>query len=300
MGHEHNSVKTMDIHTLEAQDFEQLPLVVEGESKEVRYAGNGNVVIRLKPTIYSYTHNRTGTIAGSDTLRLKAIQQLLPCIEALGLKHSYIDVTNKWILSKLVLQPPTEQGYQFLPPDLTREQINALPKAPPIEVIAKARHTGTSKHRYYNFGAYPTRHGQSIAAEEAYPQTVIRFDWRNPMNHPQTGERLADEILPETIANWFIDTGRAKHTATIAFEGLRSFLETKQLELVDMCFFISEDGELLFGEISPDCMRVRAHDGSSLDKDVWRQGGSSDRVLQKWQEFVQIVGEPASLPKTNG
>src|SRR5689334_20688647 len=109
----------IDIEKLAVDEFKELPLVVEGESKEIRYAGEGQVAIRLKPTIYSYTHNRAGEIPGSDTVRLRAIQRLLPCIRELGLAHTYQEVNNNWILSELVRQPATpEHPDPFLPPDL--------------------------------------------------------------------------------------------------------------------------------------------------------------------------------------
>lgn len=280
----------VDIETLTATEFQEMPLVTEGESKEVRYAGEGQVVIRLKPTIYSYTHNRTGIIEGSDTARLEVIQQLLPVITNAGLEHTYRQVNDAWILSDLVLRPELEgHGPVFRPDDLTSAEILELPKAPPIEVVAKARHTGTSKHRYYNFGAYPTRDGQHIKPEDAYPEPIVRFDWRNPMHHPVTGERLADEILPEAVADWFIDTHEATQIGARAFEVLSEFFRSKTLDLWDICFFITEDGKKLFGEISPDCMRVRALGDVALDKDVWRAGGSSDEVLEKWQTMATML-----------
>lgn len=282
-----------DIDNLSRREFAQMPLVIEGESKEVRYAGEGEVVIRLKPTIYSYTHNRTGEIPGSDMVRLQAIQRLLPCIRELGLFHTYKQVNNRWILSELVRQPDLKDGPAvFRPYDLSESEINDLPIAPPIEVIAKARHTGTSKHRYYDFGNYPTRDGQYIETEELYPEPVIRFDWRNPMRRPDTGERLADEILPEVMADWFINTEQARATATKAFLGLSDFMGERGLDLWDICFFISEDGQKLFGEISPDCMRVRALGKQALDKDVWRAGGSSSEVLEKWTTMATMLEEP--------
>lgn len=279
----------IDINSLETGDFKKLPLVVEGESKEVRYAGEGLVVIKLKPTIYSYTHNRVGEIPGSDKLRMRAIQYLLPGIRSLGLSHTYIEVNDNWILSELVMQPGSVTSPAFLPDDLSTPEIEKLPKAPPIEVIAKARHTGTSKHRYYNFSVYPTQYGSYIDNEGLYPEPIIRFDWRNPMTHPQSGDRLADEILPEAMANWFIDTARATSTAKLAFNGLRDYFAARRLDLWDICFFISEDGAKLFGEISPDCMRVRTLGKQALDKDIWRAGGSSADILQKWEMLVDML-----------
>ena len=283
----------IDIETLGTDEFEALPLVVEGESKEVRYAGDGMVTIRLKPTIYSYTHNRCGVIEGSETIRLRAIQALLPVIEAAGLRHTYQAVNDRWILSSLVLQSQLREGPEsFRPDDLTAEQLASLPVAPPIEVIAKRRHTGTSKHRYFDFGNYPTRPGTKgdryIGPEQPYPHNIVRFDWRNPMYNPE-GARLADEILPEDTANWFIDVNKARTTAQVAFDSLSTFFAERSMDLWDICFFITEDGEQLFGEISPDCMRVRALGGTALDKDVWRAGGSSDQVLEKWQHMVNLI-----------
>lgn len=279
----------VNIEKLTVPEFNKLPLIVVGESKEVRYAGEGESIIRLKPTIYSFTHNRTGEVPGTDTLRLKSIQNILPIIRSLGIDHTYREVNDQWILSDLVMQPDLPDAPAFTPDDLTAKEIAELPKAPPIEVIAKARHTGTSKHRYFQFSEYCTRSGIKIGAEETYPEPVIRFDWRNPMHHPATDERLADEILPDQVANWFINTEVARKTAQTAFNGLCEYFSKKDLDLWDICFFISEDGKRMFGEISPDCMRVRTLGNMSLDKDIWRAGGSSDTIKSKWQQMINML-----------
>ncbi len=278
----------MNVDTLTTEQFKKLPLVVEGESKEVRYAGKGLVVIRLKPTVYSFTHNRTGIIPGSDATRLLAIKLLLPVLHEAGIHHSYKAINDKWILSTLVLQPFTKGTDPFRPTDLTDAEMAVLPVAPPIEVVAKAVHSGTPKHRYYRFSDYPTRVGTHIDADTTYPNHVIRFDWRNPMRD-KDGNRLADEVLSEQMADWFIDVPAAAQTAQTAFQALRKFIAKKGLDLWDICFFISQDGKTMFGEVSPDCLRVRSATQESLDKDVWRAGGSSDQVLTKWQTFLDYI-----------
>lgn len=281
----------MDIHTLTTKQFNKLPLVVEGESKEVRYCGKGEVIIRLKPTIYSFTHNRTGVIAGTDTLRLEAIRALLPCLRAAGIRHTYIDANNRWIKSKLVLQPATNDNPRpFRPTDLGDDELARLPVAPPIEVVVKKMHSGTPKHRYYMMDGVPMSSGRRIEADSPYPTPIVRFDWRNPM-HDADGKRLADEVLPETMAEWYIDVNEAQRTAMDAFQALDKFMQNRGLNLWDICFFVATDGKTMFGEVSPDCLRVRAADSTPLDKDIWRSGGSSQTVKQKWQAFADKLQE---------
>ena len=280
-----NTPKTMT-------QFKQLPLVVEGESKEIRYIGNGKVAIRLKPTIYSYTHNRCSSINGSDKLRLRTTQIITELLSKHGIRHAYTDFTDSFIIADLILSSTKNS---FVPSDLTDAQIRRLQIAPPIEVVVKSRHVGTPKHRYYKFEDYPLRSnhpafdGLTIQPEQSYPETVVRFDWRNPM-HDAAGSRLADEVMSEQMANWFIDVEAAKITACRAYEVIRTELSKKGIDLWDICFFISQDGSTLFGEISQDCGRYRLFQNeTSLDKDVWRSGGSSKDVLKKWEQFYNLI-----------
>lgn len=275
---------------LSMEQFAELPFVVEGESKEIRYMGNGKVAIRLKPTVYSYTHNRAGELPGTDSLRLRATEILVDQLATAGIKHAYCAINKQFIQADLILQPHTRDNPQpFRPSDLTASQINKLPSAPPIEVVVKDRHVGTPKHRYYKFTNYPTRDGIYIDVDDKYPETTVRFDWRNPMKD-NDGNRLADEVLSDEMANWFINVRQAKKTACKSFEVLRDFMETKGIDLWDICFFISMDGKTVFSEISQDCGRYRLLETSkSLDKDVWRQGGSGQHVAQKWQQFIDRI-----------
>lgn len=273
-------------------EFKKLPLVVEGESKEIRYLGKGKVAIRLKPTIYSYTHNRCSSIPGSDILRLKTTQLITEELARHGIAHAYKSFTDKFIIADLILS--SEPG-TFKPTDLNSNEVSKLQIAPPIEVVVKSRHVGTPKHRYYKFANYPLRsdHPQfdslQIQPEESYPETVVRFDWRNPMFDTE-GNRLADEVLSEQMADWFINVKQASITASRAYEVIRAQLGRRGIDLWDICFFISQDGTTLFGEISQDCGRYRLFENAtSLDKDVWRSGGSSSEVLKKWQQFYQLL-----------
>jgi phosphoribosylaminoimidazole-succinocarboxamide synthase len=257
-------------------------LVKEGESKIVRYQGNGIVDIELKPTVYSFTYNRSGVIEGSDAIRYECCKILCELLRANKINHAYTDYVDGRIKSKLVYEPRF-----FEPDDLSKEQISLLPKFCPIEVVVKSHHIGTPLHRYYDMENYTTRYGTRIIQQNPYPFQMVRFDWRNPNQKPD-GQRLCDEVMTEEFADLFINVKKAKKTAINAFNVLVKFLRDRGLHLKDICFFIDESGECIFSEITPDCMRVFSIEGS-LDKDVWRAGGSSPLLLQKWSRFLELI-----------
>lgn len=280
---------------LNQETFEQLPLVAEGNSKIVRYLGDGNVAIKLKPTVYSFTHNRAGEIEGTDDTRRRASEALVKVIRP-TVRHAYQKTVGEFIIADLVIPENTGELFQpFVPHDLSPEKYAKLRRATPIETVVKRYHTGTPKHRYYGMTGTTARLGhfrgsmQPIKTDEKYPELVVRFDWRNPLQDAR-GNRLADEVLPDQMANWYIDVERTRFNAHLAFTKLERHLKDAGLELWDMCFFFTEDGEMIFSEISPDCMRVKALDGSgSVDKDLWRSGNSSATVAERWKLFADIV-----------
>jgi phosphoribosylaminoimidazole-succinocarboxamide synthase len=264
----------VDIDTLTDAEFEKLPLVIEGESKIVRDAGGGACVIRFKPTIYSFTANRAGVVPGSDVLRLRASRIFCQVLRQAGIPHAYRAVNDRFVLADLIPSPP------------------------PIEVVVKAFHSGTSKHRYTGMagtrirGSHPFYAGKTFEPDGAYPAPFVRFDWRNPLHDPKTGKTLADEVLGDAQADWFIDTAKARLTALRVHRALSGFLADRDVVLYDLCLFVSEDGEKVFGEISQDCGRFRHFDLGSLDKDEWRAGGSSEHVLKKWQLLLDLIEKP--------
>jgi phosphoribosylaminoimidazole-succinocarboxamide synthase len=243
--------------------FDSLPFLVEGESKIVRRWKDGQVAIKYKPTVYSFTHNRAGEIAGSDKVRFASSHILNKVLEDNSIPTAFLLFEE-------------------------HEQIIIAKEIPyvPIEVICKAAHVGTPKHLYYGMGNYPTRNGTFIRSDEPC-DPYVRFDWRNPNVTPD-GVRMGDMPLPEALADHWIDTRQAATTAMTAFTVLSNFLQAKGLKLIDICFQIDATGQMIFSELSPDCMRVR-DDQDSLDKDVWRMGGSSQDVLKKWHMFLDRI-----------
>ena len=260
----------VEFEKLTLETFRKLPLFVEGESKEIRLLNDNIGVIYFKPTIYSFTSNRTGIVEGSNIPRINVSKVLCELLKENGINHSYIDYCGEFVITHIV-------------------------NAPNIEVVVKANHTGTSKHRYFGMNkskvrdSHPYYSGMMIEDMQPYPEPIVRFDWRNPFKHPETQIQLADEVLCDAQADLFIDTKEARKTALKTFNILSDFLQTKNIVIYDLCLFISEDGKTVFGEISPDCGRYRHFDLGSLDKDVWRAGGSSKDVLEKCNLLHQLI-----------
>ena len=93
---------------------------------------------------------------------------------------------------------------------------------------------------------------------------------------------------------WFEidDVAGAKRLARDTFEWIERLFARKGLKLIDICFFVDAAGRAIFGEISPDCMRVRrdaADESDALDKDQWRSGGDAATVLQRYRRLAAIV-----------
>jgi phosphoribosylaminoimidazole-succinocarboxamide synthase len=315
----------IDIHSLTMEDFKNLPLVIEGESKEVRYSGEGLAVIRFKPTVYSFTENRCAIIPGSHQPRMQASKIFAEALRASGIRHAYREIGEEFVLADLVIPHKVEfEKYglpNFVPTDLTSEEIANLPKAPPIEIVVKRYLTGTTKHGSIGMAgsrvraSHPFYAGMTLEGDGALPEILVRFDWRNPLAQKGKGKRMADQILngianvskeicqrvidygdrvadvalPPQLADLFIDVNQAQRTAFLAAQTMEEFLASKNIVFYDLCLFIDESGTLMYGEISPDCGRYRHLDLGSLDKDVWRTGGSSQDVINKWNLLVQLL-----------
>jgi phosphoribosylaminoimidazole-succinocarboxamide synthase len=129
---------------------------------------------------------------------------------------------------------------------------------------------------------------------------VVCFDWRHPLVD-EDGDRLADEPLSDDYATvWMDDVPFAKEMAREVFCWLEHIFASAGLLLVDMCLFVDRSGHVIYGEISPDCMRIRIGLGAPesaqpLDKDVWRAGAGAEQVQERYQrvyELLQTVGGP--------
>jgi hypothetical protein len=159
---------------------------------------------------------------------------------------------------------------------------------PPIEVVIKSKFVGTDKHRYVGLDKCVNRHTQQpMVVNEQYCAPYVRFDWRNRNDHPEGDVAIAEELV-----NDLIEVVDARTLAKKTFTTLVKFYQTLHIELVDMCLFISQDGDKIFSEISQDNARYKYYGGGaeeSLDKDAWRTGNSQEDVYSKWEKLQTMV-----------
>lgn len=290
-------------------------LAVEGESKRVYRivdpvgAFGPLCLIKLKSTIYSHKRQSTGEIAELAGVRGAGSQIVLELLARCALSHAYLDVSS----SGLILAEFVE-------------------RIPPTEIVVKRFCVGTDRHALHGLdrngelvntetGEY--RCGPYVRFDWRNPNHVEPVSRRNPADSPYyylVEETLGKErffqqyMTPQDASGskpLFTPVGdtaatsamlapvqnieQTRQTAMRVFLSLQHYLSrcTPALELQDICMMTDRSGTLVWSEINPDCMRVKApSDCSQYDKDIWRAGGSSarDEVLLKWRKFNEILG----------
>lgn len=256
----------------------------EGESKIVRRLTPVLLAQKFKPTVYSFTENRCGEAAGTDEVRARFSAKVFR--RSGGLKGS---------------RPALEHAVVALVEDPSGPlTIQRAVQTSNLEVRVKRFHIGPPVHRYLFTDRHPTVFGKPLGRWTRFAEPVVCFGWRHPMLDTN-GKRLADEPVPDDYAAlWVDDVAAAKRTARAAFAFLEGLFGSAHLVLVDICFFIDRSGRTVFGEVNPDCLRVRdmgidPGDATSFDKDVWRKGGSPAELKQRYTDLHDRLFPPVNL-----
>ncbi|MTI44617.1 hypothetical protein JM93_02484 [Roseibium hamelinense] len=285
----------MNVQTkIESPDFkaarsnwDQLRPLCRGESKDIRIVDDHHVMVRMIPSLYSYTQNRSAMIEGTDTARLRSFEALTTVLRRAGVSVAAVAFGEDYYVTR-------------------RLKHDGADYVPPIEVVVKARHVGTPKHALYKISEHRTLTNSRFLPDRPH-QPYVRFDYTNPLKSDD-GTRLRDECIPTQLAAQFMDAAAAEHTALAAFAALYGHLSACGIRLDDICFKIDHTGRAIFGEVSPDCMRaVYVADqedffgeaGTDTSKDTFRAGSSEDTVRQKYDRFVHLLGRkirPAVSP----
>jgi len=256
-------------------EFAQLPLLVIGDSKEIRLLTPKIALARLLPTLYSFTYNRYGEVKGTEEIRARFSADIF---RTMALSPGPYHLSSAFL--GLVESP--------VGPLLAERSVEVCN----LEIRVKRYHIGSAVHRYLFTEDHPTVAGPALQRWDRFAEPIVCFDWRHPLTDRE-GNRLADEPLPDDYASlWISDTQRAKFLARETFAWLEDFFTAGGLKLIDICFFIDKSGGTVYGEISPDCMRVRTYasdDSDALDKDQWRSGGAPDEVLKRYARLYSTL-----------
>lgn len=278
-------------------NFNLYKSVIEGESKIIYKDINSDLcLIKLKPTLYSYTNNRYGIVEGTDILRLKIWEEF---------NNNIINIINKYItrdieISDLRLVESLDLAIKngIIKTDTYYNngyfgniEINNVSYAiavyvddsTPLEVVYKCQLNGTMKYNLIDVDKYPTREGKIINYDN-YMKEIIRFDWRNPLEN--NGVRCKDECIPDDFAKFWIDTKLAKILAMLYSRLINYILEQHNYKLIDICYFIDASGKRVYSEISPDCMRI-IKGNLDYDKDLWRAGKSDELIKERWKVLLK-------------
>jgi phosphoribosylaminoimidazole-succinocarboxamide synthase len=145
--------------------------------------------------------------------------------------------------------------------------------SPPVEVIVKNVSAGSTLRKYPGL----------FAAGHQFTRPVVKFDYRTD---PED-QAIADDYVRELG----LDVQRVKDIALQTNNILRDWLAPRSLW--DFCIIVGLDDTGKYwvnSEISPDSMRLKDADGSSLDKDLFRRGASEDAILTAWSGLVAELG----------
>ena len=272
--------------------------ILEGESKIFWEVPNTHIaLVELKPTMYSFTYNRYGTVMGTDELRQKfwaifggSINHSLSLfaegkhhfknqlIENLAEEYFLKNSNNLYISNFLGSIEIDGKNYSM---------VYFYDSISPLEVVWKNYMLGTMKHALFEVEKYNTKSGKKIMYEGKFPTDIIRFDWRNPLPHK-------DECICDDFAAFYTDVDNAKLTTRLVTYLLKELLSYADYELIDLCYFINYEGNCVCSEITPDGMRIRKHD-TSFDKDLWRQGKTEEAIKENWGKLIEDLEKLDSL-----
>jgi ATP phosphoribosyltransferase len=306
-----------------AEFFNRLETRAEGESKLVKKLSNRFDLIRYKPSVYSHKQQRGGFVKGTDHERQKTTLNIMLLLAKAGVPHTYWHICNGYILAERLEQaPPVEVcvkgahvgthshiyhnmaerrdrfGCKLVNAhDMYEEPIvrfdwrnpNHL-QPEPGQRLVDMRHT--------QIHANPLR-------DAGFDDDAIERIFQAMYPH---GVPLGDFAMADELADKFICVKKARVLVKKAFKALSEHFSRMNIRFKDVCFMVVQDGDRLFGEVSQDCGRYEAidphvsafqkcvakklpwtTDSACVDKDIWRAGGSSDHVLEKWKRLTFLV-----------
>ncbi len=217
----------------------------DGKSKTIYRHGN-KIIVKLKPSLDSYTYGRSKTINGTEILRNAFIEKFVAT-----LKNDSIEVMD----------------YTKMSPDSYATDYSF---SMPFEVIVKSKAVGTTIIDcpglfYLNM---------------PFAKPIVRFDYRRT---PKDLTIPNDYILNYGIDPLFLESNSVKAFESLRKMLFNKGYELVDLCFV---YGFSLNGAVkIISEISPDGMRIRK-DGKSYDKDLFREGFADKHILESWSKLL--------------
>ena len=241
---------------IDRKEFDNLPLYFEGGSRILKSLKDPDYLIcKFKPTIFSIKANGPVPLPGIDTIRTKLNDVFSRVLHEHGVQTSTVKTEDDLVLMK-------------------------KEKVPPIEIVVKSSFVGSPKHIYKTLSEHVGRNGEKLLVGARH-QPYVRFDWRNPLPDE-------DIAMPPGLADHFIDTKIAEKTALSAYGILKELLNKHEFDLIDICFFMNEAGNVICAEVSTDNTQIiyTGHDPKLSSLFAERD---KEKMLQKGQIIYDKV-----------
>ena len=233
--------------------------IAEGKTKIVLTSPiKGQVLLKFKDDITALDGAKRNVIPGKGSINAKLSAFLFKLLEAEGVPTHFVEMENSSTL-----------------------RVREL-RMMPLEVVCRNIATGRLVKNYPFF-----KEGEKL------PTPLVEFFLKDDLHH--------DPLLSEEHMKIFnlANDEEIKSMKEITLKVnkiLADFLKTKGLQLVDFKLEFGRDGEgkLRVGdELNLDSMRLwDLETGRSIDKDIYRKGGSLEDVAKVYREGLKrITGE---------
>ena len=309
--------------TFTQEQFDRLADVAEGESKMVKNYDHRFDIIRYKPSVYSHKQQRGGNVEGSDIERQKTTLNIELLLAKHNISHTYWCIYNGFILAdKIGVAPPIEVCVKGAHVGTHKHIYQGM-----ASKIDRFGQELMDENQMYPepLVRFDWRNPNHIPETEELPMIKMPHAqiYVNPLKKNgktdqeindilyamfPLGIPMGDRAMCEGLADRFINDKNSSKLVSNAFKVLSEHFKNINIRFKDVCFMPTKEGDRLYGEVSQDCGRYEAIDPScesfqkcineplpwsdesqSLDKDIWRAGGTSDKVLEKWKRLTFLI-----------
>ncbi len=238
--------------------YESLPIVHSGYSREIRLIPDTPYALsRFNPNVYSFVAQGVVEVPDTDKERIVINQYFADYLKKHGIQMNTLYSCDRYSLIRYEDAPQT------------------------IEVVVKAAFKGSCKHTYKNLPTVPTRFGKPLTVGQLH-KPYVRFDWRSD-------DENDDAVLPEGLADYYINTRTAKQTVLKTYRLIKKKLNQHSLDIEDICFFLNTAGDTIICEITPDNMGPIRYTGKDTKLQAIFTNKDKYALLEKYRAFRQLL-----------